>query len=202
MWILLLYDEAPDDDELGVRGPAGRAGPAGGARDGCRRSADVWNSSRLIAEEVCGSPLKCTVRVVRWAEAWPMLQAILASHPSPFGGAVTAATGPASMASHLPRRRREERAREETEHEAFLSLCGLSPCAARRIATHFAFRDFIGLTAPLRLAHFGWVPEPALCLLSYVKIAMYIVSRRLLLRTTGTFPIGARVRTPPPVLRR
>jgi len=121
-------------------------------------SAQLWALVRKLLVDLRSSPLKLTARVARWSSCWPMLQSILRERASdPLGGRATSEAAAAT----------EER-REETQHEAFLTMCGLNPWAARRISQHYSLCDLLSLTPRMRLAHFAWVPERALRALAFV----------------------------------
>jgi hypothetical protein len=153
LWLLVLATE--------TRGASSR--DAQGGDDGA--SAEVWSRAGGLMAELCASPLKLTMRVATAVNCWSQLQSILTHRaPDPLADALgsSSTNGATSNPSAL------DDDRDESQHEAFLTVCGLNPWAARRIAEHYSLRDLLGLPHHLRLRHFGWVPERALRVLGFV----------------------------------
>jgi hypothetical protein len=152
LWLVVL-DNEKDPSSAVQRCERSQASVSGGGS-----SSEAWARVRLLLAELCATPLKLSVRVVRRTERWSILRQIFSQRaPEPFpesmGGAATSAMDAEA---------------EESQHAAFLSLCGLNPWAARLITQHFSLRDLLGLRQELRKSHFSWIPERALRVFGFV----------------------------------
>ena len=116
---------------------------SGGADD----SPELWSRVRNLTAELCASPIKLTVRVAKSNDCWGTLQTILRSRaPDPLADALNGSTSDSMMD--------DDDEHEETQHEAFLSTCGLNPWAARRLLQHYNLRDLLGLSQDPHGSHF------------------------------------------------
>lgn len=130
----------------------------------------IWPLIRSLLAELYASPLKLTMRICKSADCWSILERIISQRsPDPMAGALEGTKGSASTVQGACASAFDEDdvERHETEHEAFLAMAGLNPCAAWLIMRHYSLRDFLTLPQNLRLDHFRWIPERALhCLAS------------------------------------
>ena len=160
LWLLALWDDGGTKrGGVSAAAGAGDAADAAAARTArARVSAEAHSLVQQLLVRLSASPLKLSARVTRWSSCWPTLQHILRQRAAdPLGGLATSEAAAAA-----------DDQREETQHEALLSLCGLNPWAARRVSQHYSLRDLLSLPPRLRLSHFGWVPERALRTLAFV----------------------------------